>query len=75
MPDRDGRPIYIERTGVIDVDSMVLLTDLDHLVDYHVWCMERYMIERFTANSEAAKRPITNLITIMDMVRMGPLCV
>ena len=69
LPDRDGRPIYIERTGIIDVDSMVLLTDLDRLVNYHIWCMERHMRERFVANSQSSGRPITNLITIMDMVR------
>ena len=69
LPDRDGRPIYIERTGIIDVDSMVLLTDLDRLVNYHIWCMERHMRERFIANSQSSGRPITSLITIMDMVR------
>ena len=69
LPDRDGRPIYVERTGLIDTDSMVLITNLDRLVDYHIWCMERHMRERFVANSEATGRPITSLITIMDMVR------
>ena len=53
---------------MIDVDSMVLLTDLDRLVDYHVWCMERNLRDRFISNSEKSKHPVTSLVTIMDMV-------
>lgn len=59
--------MYVERTGVIDVDSMFLLTDLDRLVDYHVWCTETGTRQRVASASRAAGRPIHTIASVLDL--------
>lgn len=59
--------MYVERTGCVDVDSMFLLTNLDRLVDYHVWCNETGLRNRFAEYSERAGRPVTTLVSVLDL--------
>lgn len=44
-----------------------MLTDIEHLVDYHVFANEAQMVPLFNSASAAAGRPITNLFAIIDM--------
>ena len=69
-PDKAGRPVYVERSGHIDVDSMFLLTDLERLLDYHIWCTETGTRERITTQSAATGRPITSLVSVLDLEGM-----
>jgi hypothetical protein len=38
--DKDGRPLYIERSGAIDVPAVLHVIDDDALVVRHLWQME-----------------------------------
>lgn len=69
FPDADasGRPVYWERVGRIDVEAMMGLTTLEQLLRYHVWTYERNVRPRFVACSAAAGRPVTTLVTVLDL--------
>jgi hypothetical protein len=56
--DNEGRPVYFERTGGIDVDGLLSLTSQDHLVDFHVYCIERNQVAQLKAASAAAGRVV-----------------
>jgi hypothetical protein len=77
FPDADaaGRPVYWERVGHIDVDAMMALTTLEQLLRYHVWTYERNVRPRFVTCSAAVGRPITTLVTVLDLegVTLGSL--
>jgi hypothetical protein len=38
--DAQGRPVYFERTGSIDVDALLASTTLDKIVDWHLHTLE-----------------------------------
>jgi len=38
--DKLGHPLYAERTGVVDVDGMLILTTHEGLVQNHIRMME-----------------------------------
>ena len=44
-----------------------MLTDIEKLVDYHVYANEAQMVPLFASASAAAGRPVTNLCAIIDM--------
>lgn len=69
--DKYGRPIYIQRTGIVDAESILSLTTLEHMEDYHIFANEVQLGEVFAAASTAAGRPISSLLTILDMEGMS----
>lgn len=68
--DRHGRPIYIERSGVIHVDEFAEYIPLETVVDVHIWFME-FTIKRMKDKSKEIGRPITQLVNILDMKGLG----
>ncbi|KAJ8769037.1 hypothetical protein K2173_024033 [Erythroxylum novogranatense] len=69
--DRHGRPIYIERIGMLDLDALLQSTTIDRYVRYHVSEKEKTLKLRFPACSIAAKRHIASITSILDVKGVG----
>ncbi|XP_042503842.1 phosphatidylinositol/phosphatidylcholine transfer protein SFH11 isoform X3 [Macadamia integrifolia] len=69
--DRSGRPVYIERTGMIDLNALLKATSLERLLKNHVDEQEKTQNLRFPACSIAAKTHISSTTTILDVQGVG----
>lgn len=65
--DRYGRPIYIERIGMVDLNSLLQVTTIDRLVRHHVSEQEKTQNLRYPACSIAAKRHVASTTSILDV--------
>eukprot|EP00897_Mesotaenium_endlicherianum_P002864 jgi/Mesen1/2605/ME000166S01729 len=65
--DKEGRPIYVEQLGKLDVDKLMEVTTMERLLKYHVREWEVLTDLKFPACSKQACRPISTSLTIIDV--------
>lgn len=65
--DKYGRPLYIERIGLVDLNALFNLTTIDRYVKYHISEQEKTMNLRYPACSLAVKRHIASTTAILDV--------
>ncbi|KAJ7618431.1 CRAL-TRIO domain-containing protein [Roridomyces roridus] len=65
--DKDGRPIYIERLGMLDLKALRAATTTDRQIKHFVLEYERFLDERLPACSAAAGHPVETSCTILDL--------
>ncbi|XP_027361995.1 phosphatidylinositol/phosphatidylcholine transfer protein SFH11 [Abrus precatorius] len=69
--DRFGRPVYIERIGMVDLNKLAQVTTFERFIKYHVSEQEKTLKVRFPACSLAAKRHIASTTSILDVNGVG----
>ncbi|KAI6126918.1 CRAL-TRIO domain-containing protein [Pisolithus sp. B1] len=65
--DKDGRPIYIERLGKLDITALYNLTTQERQLKRFVMEYERFLSERLPASSKAIGHPVETSCTILDL--------
>ncbi|KAF7316999.1 CRAL-TRIO domain-containing protein [Mycena chlorophos] len=65
--DKDGRPIYIERLGQLDLKALYAVTTQERQVKRLVFEYEKFITERLPACSRAAGHPVETSCTILDL--------
>ncbi|XP_068650323.1 phosphatidylinositol/phosphatidylcholine transfer protein SFH11 [Aristolochia californica] len=69
--DRYGRPLYIERIGMLDLDALLKVTTVERFVKYHIMEQEKTLNWRYPACSLAAKRHVASTTAILDVAGVG----
>ncbi|KAG6497837.1 hypothetical protein ZIOFF_045743 [Zingiber officinale] len=69
--DKYGRPLYIERIGLVDLNAFFNITTFDRYVKYHIYEQEKTMNLRYPACSLAVKRHIASTTAILDVKGLG----
>ncbi|XP_062074728.1 phosphatidylinositol/phosphatidylcholine transfer protein SFH11 [Humulus lupulus] len=69
--DRNGRPVYIERIGMIDLNELLQVTTVERFVRYHVSEQEKTLKFRYPSCSIAAKTHVASTTSILDVQGVG----
>ncbi|THH05806.1 hypothetical protein EW145_g4537 [Phellinidium pouzarii] len=69
--DKDGRPLYIERLGLINIAEMRKITTQERQIKALVREYEKFIDERLPACSEAVGHPVETSCTILDLKNVG----
>mgnify|MGYP001044119011 CR=1 FL=1 len=64
--DKEGRPVAIERVGLVDCDKLFEITSIERMQKYFWTYHEELMKLRFPACSESAGRRIDTMVIIND---------
>ncbi|KAI0031553.1 CRAL-TRIO domain-containing protein [Vararia minispora EC-137] len=65
--DKDGRPIYIEVLGKLDVKALYAITTQERQLQRLVYEYEKSITERLPAASRTVGHPVETFCTIMDL--------
>ncbi|GLB33363.1 putative CRAL/TRIO, N-terminal domain containing protein [Lyophyllum shimeji] len=65
--DKDGRPIYIERLGQLDIKALYAVTTQERLLKRLVSEYERFLAHRLPACSRTVGHPVETSCTILDL--------
>ncbi|CAE6532270.1 unnamed protein product [Rhizoctonia solani] len=69
--DKDGRPVYIERLGKVDIKALAKVTTQERQLQNLVLQYERFLHERLPACSAATGQPVETSCTILDLSGVG----
>ncbi|KAL6546764.1 hypothetical protein OROMI_022485 [Orobanche minor] len=69
--DRYGRPVYIGRIGMVDLDTLLHATTIERFVRYHVREQEMTMNSRYPSCSLSAKKRISSTLSVLDVKGVG----
>ncbi|XP_058085840.1 phosphatidylinositol/phosphatidylcholine transfer protein SFH11-like isoform X2 [Magnolia sinica] len=69
--DRYGRPLYIERLGLLDLNSLLTVTTIERFLKYHIIEQEKTLYSRYPACSVAVKKHIASTTAILDVKGLG----
>ena len=69
--DKKGRPIYIEKSGAIDVDGVWSVIDEPSLLRAFMWSYETQSKLMINACSAMAGKQVAQTLTIIDMTGFG----
>jgi hypothetical protein len=65
--DKDGRPVYIQRLGKLDVTALNAVTTQERQLQRIVLEYEKFLTERLPACSKAIGHPVETSCTILDL--------
>ncbi|TBU43976.1 CRAL-TRIO domain-containing protein [Dichomitus squalens] len=65
--DKEGRPIYVERLGLLDIKALYAITTQDRQLKRLVYEYEKFLRERLPACSQAIGHPVETSCTILDL--------
>ncbi|TFK28617.1 hypothetical protein FA15DRAFT_685231 [Coprinopsis marcescibilis] len=69
--DKDGRPVYIEQLGKLDIPALYQITTQERLLQHLVYEYEKCLSTRLKICSERAGHPVENFCTIFDLDGVG----
>ncbi|KAH8834211.1 CRAL-TRIO domain-containing protein [Flagelloscypha sp. PMI_526] len=69
--DKDGRPVYIEQLGKLDIKALYAITTQERQLQRFVVEYQKFLEERLPACSKAVGHPIETSCTIMDLNGVG----
>jgi len=69
--DKEGRPIYIEQLGPLDVNALYKVTTEERQLRRLVWEYERLLRKRIPACADAAGHAVEASCTILDLKGVG----
>ncbi|POY76144.1 hypothetical protein BMF94_0867 [Rhodotorula taiwanensis] len=69
--DKDGRPVYVEQLGKLDLDKLYKVTTAERQIQSLVVEYEKFQRERLPICSELQGRVIETSCTIMDLKGVG----
>ncbi|KAF9813041.1 hypothetical protein IEO21_05777 [Rhodonia placenta] len=65
--DKDGRPVYVERLGKLDIPKLYAITTQERQLKRLVYEYEKFLNERLPACSQAVGHPVETSCTILDL--------
>jgi len=65
--DKEGRPVYVERLGLLDIGKLYSVTTAERQLKRLVYEYEKFIHERLPACSEAVGYPVETSCTILDL--------
>lgn len=65
--DKEGRPIYYELLGKLNIDDLLKKTSFDRLLKYTIRNFEYYLSTAFPAASKSVGRNISQFFSIIDL--------
>ncbi|KAI0915438.1 cytosolic factor, phosphatidylinositol/phosphatidylcholine transfer protein [Taiwanofungus camphoratus] len=65
--DREGRPVYVEILGKLDIKALYAITTQERQLQRLVYEYEKFVNERLPACSQAIGHPVETSCTIMDL--------